>query len=124
MSIHHPHPRPPPTPTAGIPSSMSSTAANPLLPSAPASPPTPAPSPGPSARNALWTHPPVDVEDIILRDFRIIFGGLDVKSKEACLESIVDLCDNHLLGYLHQLVSPKLKKDPFYVLPNELCFKV
>jgi F-box and WD-40 domain protein CDC4 len=123
-SMRHSHPRPPPTPNTGIPPTMPQSVPNPLLPSAPASPPTPAPSPTPLQRSSVWNHSTLDVEDGILKDFRVVFSRLDVKSKEAWLESIIDTCDNHLLSYLHQLVSPKLKKDPFLVLPNELCFKV
>lgn len=120
-SMRHSHPKPPPTPNTGIPPTMPQNVPNPLLPSAPASPPTPAPSPTPMS---VWNNSVVEVEESFLRDFRLVFGRLDVQSKEAWLESIVDTCDNHLLSHLHHLVSPKLKKDPFEVLPNELCFKV
>ena len=66
----------------------------------------------------------MDLEDNVLRDFRLVFSRLDVASKESWLSEIVDSCDNHLLSFLHHLVSPRLKKDPFETLPNELCFKV
>ena len=59
-----------------------------------------------------------------MRDARLLFGKLNVASKEAWLAAVVDTFDNHLLNYMHQLVSPRLKKDPFKTLPNELCFKV
>lgn len=119
------HPRPPPTPNSGVPISITQNIPNnPLLPSAPASPPTPAPSPTPHQRSQNWTIPPFAVDDHMLRDLRTIFGRLDTAGKEAWLADIVESCDNHLLSYLHQLVSPRLKKDPFKVLPNELCFKV
>lgn len=97
---------------------------NPLLPSAPASPPTPAPSPTPHQRPAPWHEAPEDLENPILRDARLIFSNLDGTTKEEWLTSLVDLCDNQTLGFLHRLVSPKLKKDPFAVLPDELCLKV
>lgn len=45
-------------------------------------------------------------------------------SKEAWLTSLVDICDNQTLGFLHRLVGPRLKKDPFKVLPDELCLRV
>jgi hypothetical protein len=123
-SLRHSHPRPPPTPNTGLPSAMSQPGPNPLLPSAPASPPTPAPSPTPHQRASSWIEPNEAIEDSILRDARLVFGRLDIASKESWLASIVDSCDNHLLSFLHQLVSPRLKKDPFRTLPNELCFKV
>ncbi|KAL9004425.1 MAG: hypothetical protein Q9188_002763 [Gyalolechia gomerana] len=97
---------------------------NPLLPSAPASPPTPAPSPTPHQRPTPWHEASEDLENPILRDARLIFSNSDAAAKEAWLTSVVDLCDNQTLGFLHRLVSPKLKKDPFAVLPDELCLRV
>lgn len=117
------HPRAPPTPSTGSAPAIPQSLAHPLLPSAPASPPTPAPSPTPHQRQRSW-NPAGNLDDTILRDFRLVFSRLDVAGKEAWLEDIVDSCDNHLLSYLHHLVSPRLKKDPFHVLPNELCFRV
>ena len=124
-SIRTSHPRPPLTPSTGITPSMPQNITNPLLPSAaPASPPTPAPSPTPHQRPAQWTHAPEPMEESILQNARLTFSRLSVVEKEAWLANIVDSCDNHLLSYLHQLVSPRLKKDPFQTLPNELCFRV
>ncbi|KAI4117369.1 MAG: hypothetical protein LQ345_002381 [Seirophora villosa] len=97
---------------------------NPLLPSAPASPPTPAPSPTPHQRPAAWHEGPERLEHPILSDARLVFGSLDTAAKEAWLTSLVDGFDNHTLSFLHRLVSPKLKKDPFAVLPDELCLRV
>lgn len=118
------HPKPPLTPNTSVPSSMPQAIHNPLLPSAPASPPTPAPSPTPHQRAHMWHHSVEDDEDPILRDARIVFTQLDTTAKERWLASIVDVCDNHLLSFLHHTISPRLKKDPFKVLPNEICFKV
>ncbi|MCJ1438889.1 hypothetical protein MMC27_008279 [Xylographa pallens] len=124
-STRNSHPRPPLTPSTGVPPSMPQNITNPLLPSAaPASPPTPAPSPTPHQRPAHWAHTPEPVEESILHDARLMFSRLSIVEKEAWLTNIVDSCDNHLLSYLHQLVSPRLKKDPFQTLPNELCFRV
>lgn len=123
-STQHSHPKPPLTPNTSLTNSMPQAIPNPLLPSAPASPPTPAPSPTPHQRVPTW-HPPSDeMEDPILRDARLVFSQLSISDKEAWLASIVDVCDNHTLSFLHHLVSPRLKKDPFRTLPNELCFKV
>ena len=118
------HPKPPLTPNTSVPSTMPQPMANPLLPSAPASPPTPAPSPTPHHRVPMWQVSTDDDEDPILRDARLLFGGLSMAAKETWLASIVDACDIQSLSFLHSLVSPRLKKDPFRVLPNELCFKV
>ena len=123
-SIRHSHPKPPLTPNTGIPPSMPQAIPNPLLPSAPASPPTPAPSPTPHQRATSWTSTTEHLEENILQDARVVFSRLSILEKEGFLAAIVDTCDNHLLSYLHQLVSPRLKKDPFTTLPNELCFRV
>ncbi|KAL8945738.1 MAG: hypothetical protein Q9222_007767 [Ikaeria aurantiellina] len=123
-SGQHNHPKPPLTPNAAIPSAMPQPIPNPLLPSAPASPPTPAPSPTPHQRSAAWLEDREELEDPILRDARLVFSSLHLTAKEAWLTSLVDTCDNQTLSFLHRLVSPKLKKDPFAVLPDELCLKV
>lgn len=123
-SMQHAHPRPPLTPNTTLPSSIPQSIPNPLLPSAPASPPTPAPSPTPHQRAPTWRTPSDEIEDPILREARLVFSQLSIAAKETWLASIVDSCDNHILSFLHQLVSPRLKKDPFRTLPNELCFKI
>ncbi len=119
------HPKPPLTPnTSTIPQPL----ANPLLPSAPASPPTPAPSPTPHHRSpTLWHLSTVeDTDEVppVLEDARRHFMKLGSTIREQWLKALVDACDNHTLSYLHQIVSPRLKKDPFNALPNELCWKV
>ena len=119
------HPNPPLTPSTAPPTSMSPQLPNPLLPSAPASPPTPAPSPTPRTRFPVYQPSTEDyLEDPLLRDARLHFRTLSLHEKEAWLFSLVESCDHQSLSFLHQIVSPKLKKDPFLVLPNELCFKV
>ncbi len=123
-SMQHVHPRTPLTPNAALSSSMPQVIPSALLPSAPASPPTPAPSPTPHHRTPTWRSPPEFLEDPVLKEARSIFSQLNVAAKESWLASIVDTCDNNILSFLHQLVSPRLKKDPFRVLPNELCFRV
>lgn len=99
---------------------------NPLPPSAPASPPTPAPSPTPHQRSPTeWRLTPLeDDEDPTLEDARQAFARLDILAKKNWLRSLVDVCDNQTLSFLHQIVSPRLKEDPFKALPNELCFRV
>lgn len=118
------HPKPPLTPSAS--SSMPQPIANPLLPSAPASPPTPAPSPTPHQLSpTTWQLSNLDdAEEPILEEARRAFLRLSASAKEDWLRSLVEICDNQSLSFLHQIVSPKLKKDPFKMLPNELCWKV
>lgn len=118
------HPKPPLTPNTALPSTLPQPVPNPLLPSAPASPPTPAPSPTPHQRPAIWLGALEELEDPALREARFIFSSLDTASKEAWLTSLVDGCDNQTLSFLHRLVSPRLKKDPFRTLPDELCLRV
>ena len=129
------YPQPPLTPNAAgslPPTSLPQPIANPLLPSAPASPPTPAPSPTPHHRSvaAMWSQKRFaqqeaeDCNEPILREFCAMFGSLSAGDKERWMLKIVDTLDNHMLHFVKQLVSPRLKKDPFTILPNELCFKV
>ena len=119
------HPKPPLTPNT---STMPQPIPNPLLPSAPASPPTPAPSPTPHQRSpTTWRLSNLEDSDEplpVLEDARRLFMRLSVSARENWLRSLVDTCDNHTLSFLHQTVSPRLKKDPFKALPNELCWKV
>jgi hypothetical protein len=124
-TARHSHPNPPLTPDTLIPSAMPQPVINALLPSAPASPPTPAPSPTPHQRQEAWDrNVATGMEDGMLQNLLLVFSRLNTAGKESWLTSLVDTCDNHSLSFLHQLVSPKLKKDPFETLPNELCFKV
>ena len=118
------HPKPPLTPNT----STIQPLANPLLHSAPASPPTPAPSPTPHHRSPTLWHLAAteDTDEVppVLEDARRHFMKLGSTIREQWLKALVDACDNHTLSYLHQIVSPRLKKDPFNALPNELCWKV
>ena len=117
-SISHPFPKPIPIPNR-------STAAIPhkLLPSAPASPPTPAPSPTPYHSVPSWSSAGEN-EGSYLRDARSYFSVLNSAERESYLAELLNMCDSHLLSFVHQFVSPRLKKDPFAHLPNELCLRV
>ena len=116
------HPRAPPTPGTSVPPSLSHS--NPLLQSAPASPPTPAPSPTPHTRSLQWHKSSMGLDASVLRDFLHVLGRLEKESRESWLTSLVDSCGSQDLSFMHELISPRMKKDPFQVLPNELCFKV
>jgi F-box and WD-40 domain protein CDC4 len=112
------HPRPLPTPgrsAATIPPN--------LLPSAPASPPTPAPSPGPHSRAPNWTCAGEN-EVGFLRESTRYFERLDNAQRERFLGELLNMCNNQQLVFVHNFVAPKLKKDPFFHLPNELCLRV
>ena len=114
----HPQPLPSPTRAQEILETIHNT-----LPSAPASPPTPAPSPTPHQRAPSWTNAGEN-EDAFLRDARQHFSRLDSCERQRFLAEVLNLCDSQQLSFVHSFVSPRLKKDPFYVLPNELCLRV
>jgi F-box and WD-40 domain protein CDC4 len=40
------------------------------------------------------------------------------------LADLLNLCTSGQLSFVHQFVSPLLKKDPFTTLPDELCLRV
>jgi hypothetical protein len=94
-----------------------------MLPSAPASPPTPAPSPTPFQRAPTWNSAGEN-EDAFLRDARGQFLGMNSAERQRLLAELLNMCDSHLLSFVSQFVSPRLKKDPFEHLPDELCLRV
>lgn len=119
-NITHSQPRPLPTPG---PRSIVSPIQN-LLPSAPASPPTPAPSPTPQKHRLPSWSTSGDSEDAFIREARPRFSRLDSQEKQRFLAEILDLCNSQQLSFVLNHVSPRLKKDPFKSLPNELCLRV
>ncbi|KAK0920086.1 hypothetical protein LTR57_010130 [Friedmanniomyces endolithicus] len=120
------------------------------LPSAPASPPTPAPSPTPMQRAPDWStaDPSEDIGDIDLEDsrgeasdhtsttgsargygfgyrhMRAMFADMDNDERQRMLAELLNMCDGKLLGFVAGFVGPRLKRDPFSVLPNELCLRI
>lgn len=96
-----------------------------LLPSAPASPPTPAPSPTPHQRSLNWQPSGTEEdEDSFLLNARMHFNSLSNAKKQKFLMGILGLCDSQNLSFVSSFVSPRLRKDPFMVFPNELCLRV
>jgi F-box and WD-40 domain protein CDC4 len=112
-------PRPIITPT----SPLSSTIPHNLLPSAPASPPTPAPSPTPTQRVPDWSTA-AEHEDGDIKSIRAQFGDMNRAERMRLLGELLNLCDSQELSFVAEFVSPRLKKDPFMVLPTELCLRV
>lgn len=112
-------PRPIITPT----SPMSSTLPHNLLPSAPASPPTPAPSPTPTQRAPDWSTA-AEHEDSQIKNTRVQFSEMNRAERLRLLGELLNLCDSHELIFVAEFVSPRLKKDPFMVLPTELSLRV
>ena len=132
-----------PTMPIPIPSNPSVIPGN-TLPSAPASPPTPAPSPTPMQRAPDWStaDPREDCGDIDLDDdlpgsaftstsagfgyrhMRAMFADMDNNERQRMLAELLNMCDGKLLGFVANFVGPRLKRDPFSTLPNELCLRI
>ena len=94
-----------------------------LPPSAPASPPTPAPSPSPQYRLTDWSTADEEEEESI-RECRRVFKVASDDQRKRILSELLNMCDNRQLTFVHEFVCPRLKKDPFAVLPNEICLRV
>ncbi|TKA62202.1 hypothetical protein B0A49_08976 [Cryomyces minteri] len=102
---------------------MASTVPSNLLPSTPASPPTPAPSPTPMRRAPDWSTA-AEHEDAPYREIRTLFTMMSDAQKQRLLAELLNMCNSQQLGFVHDFVSPRLKKDPFTTLPNELCLRI
>jgi F-box and WD-40 domain protein CDC4 len=113
------HLRGPPTP------SMSTPAADfdQQLTGSPPPPPTPAASPGPAHCQPDWSDAAAD-EDFFLAKVRSHFKNCSGPQRTRVLADLLNLCTSQQLSFVHQFVSPLLKKDPFTSLPNELCLRV
>lgn len=112
-------PRGPPTP------SMSTPAADfdQQLTGSPPPPPTPAASPGPSHSKPSWNEAEQD-EEVFLSKMRQHFLNSNSQRRTRLLTDLLNLCTSQQLSFVHQFVSPLLKKDPFTSLPDELCLRV
>ncbi|KAF4442796.1 F-box and WD-40 domain-containing CDC4 [Fusarium acutatum] len=113
------HLRGPPTP------SMSTPAADfdQQLTGSPPPPPTPAASPGPSHFQPDWSDA-ADDEDFFLAKVRQHFKNCSGPQRTRVLADLLNLCTSQQLSFVHQFVSPLLKKDPFTSLPDELCLRI
>ncbi len=58
------------------------------------------------------------------RDIRAVFKDASVAQKERMLAELLNMCNSRQLTFVHDFVCPRLKKDPFTTLPNELCLRV
>ncbi|EFX02967.1 f-box and wd domain containing protein [Grosmannia clavigera kw1407] len=112
-------PRGPPTP------SMSTPAADfdQTLTGSPPPPPTPAASPGPSHIQPDWSDVAAD-EDFFHAKVRHHFKSCSSSQRTRLLADLLNLCTSQQLSFVHQFVSPLLKKDPFTSLPDELCLRI
>ncbi|KAK3374933.1 dehydrogenase E1 component-domain-containing protein [Podospora didyma] len=112
-------PRGPPTP------SMSTPAADfdQQLTGSPPPPPTPAASPGPSHARPNWSNAE-ESEEVYLSELRQHFVKCSSPQRQRLLADLFNLCTSQQLSFVHQFVSPLLKKDPFTSLPDELCLRI
>ncbi|KAL2264103.1 hypothetical protein VTK26DRAFT_2305 [Humicola hyalothermophila] len=111
-------PRGPPTP------SMSTPAADfDQVTGSPPPPPTPAASPGPSRPATKWSSSE-EGEEAYLSGLRQYFMQCNGSQRTRLLADLLSLCTSQQLSFVHQFVSPLLKKDPFTTLPDELCLRI
>lgn len=90
---------------------------------APQRPPTPVASPGPDVMRPDWSGAG-DQEDLFLSRVRRYFKDRSGPERTRILADLLNLCTSSQLSFVHQYVSPLLKKDPFTTLPSELCLRV
>ncbi|KAI1129617.1 WD40-repeat-containing domain protein [Nemania abortiva] len=115
-----PRPRGPPTPSMNTPApefdQQQPTGS-------PPPPPTPAASPGPANAQMDWSDT-VDDADFFLSHIRHHFMTSSGPRRNRILADLLNMCTTQQLSYVHQFVSPLLKKDPFTSLPDELCLRI
>ena len=58
------------------------------------------------------------------RHMKNMFSDMDNDERKRILTELLGECDGKLLGFVANVVAPRLKRDPFGVLPNELCLRV
>lgn len=113
-------PRGPPTPSMSTPADDFEQT---LTGGSPPPPPTPAASPGPTLLQPDWSEA-ADDEDFFLAKVRQTFKHAKGGQRQRILADLLNLCTSQQLSFVHQFVSPLLKKDPFTSLPDELCLRV
>lgn len=115
-----PRPRGPPTPSMSTPApefdQQQATGS-------PPPPPTPAASPGPINVQLDWSDA-ADDEDYFLANVRHHFRASSGPRRNRILADLLNMCTTQQLSFVHQFVSPLLKKDPFTSLPDELCLRI
>ncbi|KAI1334168.1 WD40-repeat-containing domain protein [Xylariaceae sp. FL0016] len=114
-----PRPRGPPTPSMSTPAPDFDQ----TLTGSPPPPPTPAASPGPTHAQPDWSDA-ADDEDFFLAHVRQHFKNCSGPHRNRILADLLNMCTTQQLSFVHQFVSPLLKKDPFTSLPDELCLRI
>jgi len=116
-----PRPRGPPTPSLSTPAPEFDQQQQ--LTGSPPPPPTPAASPGPTEAQPDWSDA-ADDEDFFLSHVRQHFKTCSGPHRNRILADLLNMCTTQQLSFVHQFVSPLLKKDPFTSLPDELCLRI
>ncbi|KAI2639486.1 WD40 repeat-like protein [Hypomontagnella submonticulosa] len=117
--IQQPRPRGPPTPSMSTPAPDFDQQVT----GSPPPPPTPAASPGPNDAQPDWSDA-ADDEDFFLSHVRQHFKNCSGPQRNRILADLLNMCTTQQLSFVHQFVSPLLKKDPFTSLPDELCLRI
>lgn len=117
--IQQPRPRGPPTPSMSTPAPDFDQQVT----GSPPPPPTPAASPGPTDAQPDWSDA-ADDEDFFLAQVRQHFKNCSGRQRNRILADMLNMCTTQQLSFVHQFVSPLLKKDPFTSLPDELCLRI
>ena len=55
---------------------------------------------------------------------RAMFADMEGEERQRMLAELLNMCDGKLLAFVANFVGPRLKRDPFSVLPNELCLRI
>jgi F-box and WD-40 domain protein CDC4 len=55
---------------------------------------------------------------------RAMFADMEGDERQRMLAELLNMCDGKLLAFVANFVGPRLKRDPFSVLPNELCLRI
>jgi F-box and WD-40 domain protein CDC4 len=53
-----------------------------------------------------------------------MFAGMNDAEKQRLLAELLNLCNSQQLAFVQEFVGPRLKRDPFSCLPDELCLRV
>ncbi|KAI5295696.1 hypothetical protein KEM52_000521 [Ascosphaera acerosa] len=66
-----------------------------------------------------------DEMEAFIRSAKCYFLGLShARDRRRFMAEMLDLCDSQLLSFVNEFIGPRLKKDPFSVMPNELCLRI
>lgn len=86
---------------------------------------SPAPSPVPSVRQLRIHSPRWECNDVGKEQAIVdLFGSLHAGAKISVLRQLLDQCPREALIYAQEIISPRLKRDPFKFLPLEVSLRI